>query len=133
MNPSDQKEETIEEIEESIRLAVREGPKFFEVETQKLLKNISLNLQKFVDKANYYKKLIAESKSEWEAIRTEVKALEEKKDVLKKLEDDINAKKLANDKEAEDLQILHKVLENRRTVMDAREKDLDERDRRSRV
>lgn len=123
-------EKTITEIIDGIKSASSKGFTFINGEIDKLLKAMTSDLQKLVEIANDYQKKIETSKVEWKRVKEEVEGLESNREPLKEREAEVEEKIKKVNEDEENLLILHKVLENRRKILDARTVKIKEKERR---
>ncbi len=117
---------TYTEILMNIDLISSEGQKLLERETFKMTELISKDLDKIRDIANDYVKKVEQSKAEWKRVKKELQNLEEKRDTLQKLENELNDKIIKVNKEEENLINLHTVLSSRKKILDAREREIEQ-------
>jgi len=121
---------TISEITENIKTVSSKGLDILRLETDKLLELLSSDLNKIIEESNKYKKIIEEDTIKWESIKREIKILEDQKVGIQSKVDEANELIKKSKEEAESLLNLHKVLDNRKKVMDAREEEIKVKERR---
>jgi len=118
--------EPVSQILENIELITSEGKNIIDRETGKIVKLISADFKKLLDLSIKYKREIEQLKSGWKAAKDEVARLEARKDDLKEREAKVDAKVVLADKQEEELLELHRVLNNKKKSLDAKERELRE-------
>ena len=121
---------TILEITENIKTVSSKGLDVLRSETEKLLKLLSDDLSKLVEESNKYKKIIEESTIEWGNVKKEIKVLEDQKNAIQTKVNEANELIVKSKEESESLLTLHKVLDNRKKILDAREEEIKVKERR---
>ena len=121
---------TISEITENIKTVSSKGLDVLRLETDKLLELLSKDLAKITEESNRYKKIIEEDTVKWEAIKREIEILEVQKEIIQSKVDEANELIKKSKEESESLLELHKILDNRKKVLDAREEEMRQKERR---
>ena len=121
---------TITEITENINTVSSEGLGVLRLETDKILDLLSKDLNKIIEESNRYKKIIEEDTIKWEAIKKEIEILEAQRINIQSKVDEANELIKKSKEESESLLELHKILDNRKKVLDAREEEIRQKERR---
>lgn len=123
--------QSVSEIIENIKLLSVKGSEVVRFETEKLVKLLQEDLDKLVTISNGYTRKIEEQTAIWDRINKEVKELEGRRDDLKVREARVD-KKIAETNDREDTLVkLHEALERKRKTLDAKEKELLDKEKTS--
>lgn len=118
------------EVVKQIKLVSSDGFNVIKGEVDKLLDSVNKDVQSVIDLAVEYQRKAEESRIEWKQVNEEVIKLKGTRDALKKREEEVDLKIQKANTEEESLLALHKVLENRKKMLDAREEEIVVRERR---
>ena len=113
-----------------ITLLTSSGIESIRNESDKLVSLLTKELDDLNAHVVEVKRQIQQDSDTWEKIKNEIEILTDRLDLLKQKEEEINKRIIQLDEDEKANIELHKVLENRRKILDAREKELQEKKRR---
>lgn len=118
--------QSVPEILENINLITSEGKNVLNREVEKIIKLLSADFKKLLDVSVKYRRKIEKLKADWKIVKEEVEKLEARKGDLQKREMEVDSKIAQANKQEEELLGLHRILNNKKKALDAKERELRE-------
>jgi len=120
-------DQSTDDIIKNIRLISSKGIELFQTESDRLVKLISVDLQKIIDIVNEKVRTNEELKKDWRILKEEVGKLEERRVLLLEREKEVDDKIKSVDEQEKEVASLHKILEDRRLVLTAKEQEFEKK------